>query len=29
MTDCYDYDPSAWGSVFGDVRYVFERVEGK
>lgn len=23
MTDCYDYDPSAWGSVFGDVRYVF------
>jgi len=28
MTDCYDYDPSAWGSVFGDVRYVFERVGG-
>jgi hypothetical protein len=23
MTDCYDYDPSAWGNVFGDVRYVF------
>lgn len=23
MTDCYDYDPSAWGSVFGDVQYVF------
>lgn len=27
MTDCYDYDPSAWGSVFGDVRYVFEGVD--
>ena len=23
MTDCYDYDPCAWGLVFGDVRYVF------
>lgn len=23
MTDCYDYDPSAWGEVFGDVRFVF------
>lgn len=23
MTDCYDYDPSAWGKVFGDVDYVF------
>jgi hypothetical protein len=27
MTDCYDYDPSAWGAVFGDVRYVFEGVD--
>lgn len=27
MSDCYDYDPSAWGSVFGDVQYVFERAE--
>lgn len=25
MSDCYDYDPSAWGAVFGDVRYVFGR----
>lgn len=23
MTDCYDYDPCPWGSVFGDVQYVF------
>lgn len=23
MSDCYDYDPSAWGSVFGDVQYIF------
>lgn len=23
MTDCYDYSPGAWGSVFGDVQYVF------
>jgi hypothetical protein len=23
MTDCYDYDPSAWGTVFGDSDYVF------
>lgn len=23
MSDCYDYDPSAWGAVFGDVNYVF------
>jgi hypothetical protein len=23
MSDCYDYDPSAWGKVFGDVQYVF------
>lgn len=23
MTDCYEYVPRAWGSVFGDVRYVF------
>lgn len=23
MTDSYDYDPSAWGKVFGDVDYVF------
>lgn len=23
MSDCYDYDPSAWGRVFGDVQYVF------
>jgi hypothetical protein len=29
MTDCYEYDPSAWGSVFGDVRYVSgQSVEG-
>lgn len=28
MTDCYNYDPSAWGRVFGDVRYVFVRKEG-
>jgi Large polyvalent protein associated domain 30 len=27
MSDCYDYDPSAWGSVFGDVQYVFVRGE--
>ncbi len=27
MSDCYDYDPSAWGDVFGDVRYVFESAE--
>jgi len=27
MTDCYEYSPSAWGSVFGDVRYVFEEVD--
>lgn len=27
--DSYKYDPSAWGSVFGDVQYVFGRsVEG-
>lgn len=26
MTDCYEYSPSAWGEVFGDVRYVFEEV---
>lgn len=23
MTDCYEFNPSAWGSVFGDVQYVF------
>jgi len=23
MADMYEYDPSTWGSVFGDVRYVF------
>lgn len=23
MTDCYEYSPGAWGSVFGDARYVF------
>lgn len=23
MTDCYDFDPCPWGSVFGDVQYVF------
>lgn len=23
MVDCYNYDPSAWGRVFGDVQYVF------
>lgn len=23
MSDCYEYDPSAWGAVFGDVNYVF------
>lgn len=23
MTDCYNYDPGAWGLVFGDVRHVF------
>lgn len=23
MDDCYKYDPSSWGKVFGDVRYVF------
>lgn len=23
MTDCYEYARSAWGTVFGDVRYVF------
>lgn len=23
MSDCYDYDPCPWGSVFGDVQYVF------
>jgi hypothetical protein len=29
MTDCYEYSPNPWGSVFGDVRYVFGRsVEG-
>lgn len=29
MADCYEYDPSAWGSVFGDVQYVFgSSVEG-
>jgi hypothetical protein len=29
MTDCYEYDSSAWGRVFGDVQYVFGRsVEG-
>ncbi len=27
MTDCYNYSPSAWGDVFGDVRYVFCRIE--
>lgn len=27
MTDCYNYAPGAWGSVFGDVRYVFCRGE--
>lgn len=27
MSDCYEYDPSAWGSVFGDVQYVFVRGE--
>lgn len=27
MTDSYDYDPSAWGRVFGDVQYVFCYVE--
>lgn len=27
MSDCYGYDPSAWGSVFGDVQYVFVRGE--
>lgn len=26
MSDCYDYDPTAWGKVFGDVRYVFDGV---
>jgi hypothetical protein len=26
MSDCYEYHPSAWGSVFGDVKYVFEGV---
>ena len=26
MSDCYDYDPSAWGAVFGDVQYVFVQV---
>ena len=25
MTDCYNYAPGAWGSVFGDVQYVFYR----
>jgi hypothetical protein len=29
MTDCYDYDPCAWGSVFGDVQYVFVQKEWK
>jgi hypothetical protein len=29
MTDCYDYDPCAWGSVFGDVQYVFVSKEWK
>lgn len=23
MTDSYEYDPSAWGKVFGDVEYLF------
>jgi hypothetical protein len=23
MSDCYDYSPCPWGSVFGDVQYVF------
>lgn len=27
MTDCYNYAPGAWGSVFGDVQYVFYRGE--
>lgn len=27
MTDCYDYDPCPWGSVFGDVQYVDVRGE--
>ena len=27
MSDCYDYDPCPWGSVFGDVQYVFVRGE--
>ena len=22
MSDCYEYDPSAWGNVFGDARFV-------
>lgn len=29
MSDCYDYDPCAWGSVFGDVQYVFVQKERK
>jgi hypothetical protein len=29
MSDCYDYDPCAWGSVFGDVQYVFVQKEWK
>lgn len=27
MTDCYEYDSSAWGRVFGDVQYVFVKTE--
>lgn len=27
MTDSYDFDPSAWGKVFGDVQYVFVEAE--
>lgn len=27
MTDCYDYAPNAWGSVFGDLKYVFIELE--
>jgi hypothetical protein len=23
MSDCYEYDASAWGRVFGDVQYIF------
>lgn len=28
MTDCYEYDPCAWGEVFGDVSFVFVNVDG-